>query len=220
MSKATLMLVSNLPKKHKNQTPYLGEISKQNAIDLFNISKRIDDYKNRICYVYGKTNTQKTTMISLLGLELINNNQSVKYITLCDLLNLLCTFELTEKQNAKISDIYECNFLFIDDFNGLIFNQLPYKTSNILFYNFIKNRYGINKKNIFFISRELPERNNLTLDIELYIKTQLRISQSENIKTLFEFRDDYLQLKLTNENLDEFYKIKKSIEETSKNNKK
>lgn len=216
MGKLSLQLICNLPKKPKEQISYKGTLSKQDAMDFFNISNNIEKYKDKLCYLFGNTNTQKTIMATLLGYELIEKGQSIKYITLWDLLSTLCNFNLTEKQEATKNDLYDCSFLILDDFNGDYIKGFSFTDPSQILYNFIKIRCNVNLKNIIFISQHNIDENNLSSDIRNYIKTNLRISELNNIKSVFCFRDDYLKYIDTNFNMEEFYRIKQDLENTKR----
>ena len=72
-----------------------------------------DKFKDKHLYFYSKSNgTQKTTMASILGNELIKMGYSVKFITMGDFLKDICDKNYDGDNNIDYMDF---DFLIIDD---------------------------------------------------------------------------------------------------------
>lgn len=133
------------------------------SIDSLNCLKELsNNFKNYIyktmIYLYGPNSTQKTSMVQVLGKELISKGYKVFYTTMNDLINALVRdFNTSDEENERkdyfIKRCTECDLLILDESfdptKVTIYKsgyQIPYLD------NFLRSRYDISKKSILFIS--------------------------------------------------------------------
>ena len=73
-------------------------------------------YKGVHLYFWShKNGTQKTTMASIVGKELLKKGKSVRFILMGELLALLSNLEHKEESIIQQEDLLQCDYLIIDD---------------------------------------------------------------------------------------------------------
>ena len=113
-----LMESSDLPIHARNLSfsDYVG--SDTDKIDkMLKYSSNFDKYKSTHLYLWSHENsTQKTTMASILGKEILIQGKKVNFILMNTLTKLLSrgTFE-DEQDSLLVKKYLECDFLIIDD---------------------------------------------------------------------------------------------------------
>lgn len=84
------------------------------------LSKYISSFDSRYrgihLYFWSHENgTQKTTMASIVGKELLKQGKAVRFILMGDLLSLLSDLERKEEAQERRSQLLSCDYLVIDD---------------------------------------------------------------------------------------------------------
>lgn len=172
---------------------YVGEQSIEDINALKSIVNNPKKYltKQNI-YIYGTNGTQKTSMVQVLGKELLRTN-SVQYILMNDLLsNLIGNYNDTD--NSKLLFAEHCkdvDFLIIDECfdktKVTIYQsgyQIPYLDS------FLRERYDVRKKPTIFVSNIAPSG----IDIEKYGASIKNFIERTTLNATLEFKDVYLDL--------------------------
>jgi DNA replication protein DnaC len=113
-----LMESSDLPihARDLSFSDYVG--SDTDKIDkMLKYANNFDRYKNLHLYLWSHENsTQKTTMASILGKEILLQGRSVHFILMNTLTKLLSSGTFENDENASVVKKYlDCDFLIIDD---------------------------------------------------------------------------------------------------------
>jgi DNA replication protein DnaC len=110
---------ANLPLNCKDYdiATYLGPDENNNIKKLKYYIEHFDDtFKDKLLYIYGDTGTQKTTVASWIGRELLRAKKKVQFIYMRYLLTLLMeeSFDNSGKIKGKLENIRSSDVLIID----------------------------------------------------------------------------------------------------------
>lgn len=144
---------------------YRGIKSLRDLECLKRVAENPEKFKNqKMIYVWGPNGCQKTSMVKVLGKELIKKGYSVQYTLMSDLITgLVSDFSMNEDAKEKkeyfIQKCMDCDFLIIDEafdakkaYLYVSGYQVPYLDT------FIRNRFEINGKSIIFVSNIYPNQ--------------------------------------------------------------
>lgn len=84
------------------------------------LSKYINQFDDTFCNIHlyfwsHENGTQKTTMASVVGNELLKRGKSVRFILMGELLSLLSDLERKDEAQTRREDLLSCDYLVIDD---------------------------------------------------------------------------------------------------------
>lgn len=96
-------------------TDYLGSKSKDNIPRLQKFLEVFPQVKDVVLYFYGGNSTQKTTIASWIGREIIKQKYSVKFVLMNTLIKKLTAFSTDEQRIANIDEYKKCDWLIIDE---------------------------------------------------------------------------------------------------------
>ncbi len=118
------------------------------------IDKFEDKFKNISLYFWSKENsTQKTTIASFIGKELIKKGFSVYFILMSTLVKLLSTIETNDENSRLINHLLSVDYLIIDDaFDTEKSHVYKSKWQLPFIDEFLRSRLEINKKATCFTS--------------------------------------------------------------------
>jgi hypothetical protein len=178
---------------------YIGQDKNKN---LIKVNKYIQEfktkYKNIHLYFYSdKNSTQKTTIASYIGKELLRQNITVKFVLMSDLINDLKNYDFDNKAKENIDKIEDIELLIIDDCFDLkkmtIYNN-GYQLGFID--NYLRKRIENNKLATIFTSNINIE------DINKGFGISLQALIKRNVEIL-EFKDsiEELENKLPNKSI-------------------
>lgn len=146
-----------------NWSDYRGEKSRKDLECLKKYGDDFEKYKYKtMVYLYGKNGCQKSSMVQVLGKDLIRKGYKVEYITMNNLISILekdfsNDEDIQEMRLYNINRLNKCDLLIIDEsFDPT--KVLMYKSGYQLPYldNFLRMRFEINKKSIIFVSNVKP----------------------------------------------------------------
>jgi DNA replication protein DnaC len=130
-----------------NISTYLGERSKPNIERLQKYLSKINDkeVQSSFLYFYGKPGTQKTSVATYIGKQIILKDIPCKYLQMNDLILNLHKANSDENIKEEIDELEKTNILIIDE-------AFPNRSQwGGYFENFIKTRI-VDGKGIIFIS--------------------------------------------------------------------
>lgn len=97
--------------------------------------------------------TQKTTMASVVGKELLKQGKTVRFILMGDLLSMLSDLERKEESQVRRADLLGCDFLIIDDSFDKMKATIYRSGFQISFLDiFLRERLEVTKKATCFTS--------------------------------------------------------------------
>lgn len=188
--------------RHFNYSPrqYAGTKSVADKDRLINYVEQFDKnptVRSLIVYLYGPNGTQKTTIASWIGKELIKKNYSVRYYLMNDLIRLLMDAEsfnedVAEKAKAKVEKLEETDLIIVDeafDKEKMKLWKSGYQLSYID--SWIRKRVGSLNKGIFFISNvkiEDIESQGLSHSIQDFVEREVKLHNC-----YLQFLDNYIE---------------------------
>lgn len=188
--------------RHYNYNPrtYAGTKSVKDKDRIINYVEQFDKnpaVRSLVCYLYGPNGTQKTTMMSWVGHQLLDKGYSVRYMLMNDLVKLLMDAEdfnqeKAEKAKAMVEKLEETDLIIIDesfDKSKTWISRSGYELGTLD--SWIRKRVSCLNKGIFFISNVLPSdiaSQNFSASISDFIQRETTIH-----KTLLKFEDNYLK---------------------------
>lgn len=170
---------------------YLGNMSKDNLPKLQTFINKFNElgYRKSL-YFYGASGTQKTTIASIIGKELLKQNKTVFYVeTMRKMIRNLGTFqsELTSEIIQFNNKLYDSDLLIIDE---CFANKADYSVTDYsldILREFLKKRLEVEQKSIIFIS-------NFPVDMickKGYTNAMENLIVRNTRKKVFEFKDVY-----------------------------
>jgi DNA replication protein DnaC len=191
-----LMESSDLPihVRSLSFSDYIG--SDTDKIDkMIKYSNNFDRYKSTHLYLWSHENsTQKTTMASILGKEILIQGKSVNFILMNTLTKLLSRGTFENEQDSLIAKKYlECDFLIIDDSfdkkKATIFKsgyQIPFLDE------FLRTRLEILGKATCFTSNySLEEIDESVFGVSIKKLMMRSIKDPFHFGTSFSMRNDF-----------------------------
>ena len=174
---------------------YKGNTSRTDLTCLRKIADNPQRFldKGAMIYIYGPNGTQKTTMVKVLGYNLLKQDYKVFYIRMNDLIQTIIdagSFNEIESSQARntYKKLIEADFLLVDEsFDKskiTLFKsgyQIPYLD------NFIRERYEDLKKPIIFISNIKPQ----DIDEGLFGKSLKDLINRSTGEAYLEFYDKF-----------------------------
>lgn len=172
---------------------YKGKVSLQSLQALKKLSENFDKYSyKKMFYVYGPNGTQKTSMVTALGKQLVLQGYTVQYTLLNTLMNsLIIDFDETNTEAKKaFSDrCLNVDFLIIDEAfdssKSTVFKsgyQIPYLDA------FLRSRFEMGKKDIMFISNKKQneiEAQGFGVSIQNFVERNTK-------QSTLQFKDAYI----------------------------
>lgn len=159
-----LIQQANLPSQVSNYdiTQYVGE---DKAGNLLKLSKYIEQFnikfKKISLYIFGKSNTQKTTTIVWLGTQVAMKGFCTKYVLMNNLVKKLVASERNEELQKEIEEYGTADLLIVDE---------SWDTQKVLIYasqfqlnfidSFFRQRFNDKKATIFISNIELDDIDN------------------------------------------------------------
>lgn len=190
-----LLRQSNLPLSILDLSfnDYLGDRSKKNIEILKKYIKNFGtENSNPFLYLWGDPGTQKTTLASIVGKEIIKVNKqvSILYIENMDIIvSTLGSFKKNEEQIELEGSLLNCDVLIIDEafFKKYSTSVSDYHITNIRYV--LKHRMEVEKKPTIFISNISPiqiNKHGFPRAIEDMIIRNCR-------EQILKFEDNYLE---------------------------
>lgn len=96
---------------------YIGKDTNGNIPKLRDFVQRFDTkYKSANLYLWSKENgTQKSTIASVIGKELLEKNYSVEFVLMSNLVKTLQQVSFEEDATSQVQKYLDCDLLIIDD---------------------------------------------------------------------------------------------------------
>ena len=179
---------------------YIGKDVNKN---IYKINKFIQNFSNKFIhihiYIYGPNSTQKTTIASYVGRELLKKGYLVKFILMNNLIKFLQDY-MFERENEELSKEYKCilnsDYLIIDDSfdpkKVTVYKsgyQIPFLDS------FLRERLEILNKSTCFTSNiqvDNIQEDIYSISIKQLMKRnvqELFFNENINLKDDFEIND-------------------------------
>lgn len=166
IEKDSIIKNSNLPINTLSYdiNSYIGP-DKNNNIDK--LKKYVNEFDEKFrhisLYISGNNSTQKTSVVSWVGLQLALKGFSVNYCLMNELVKDLSNLQFNDELNKKVDKYKSVDILIIDESMDLEKVTLYKSNYQIPFLNeFIKERIERNKKATIFISNVyLKEIDNI-----------------------------------------------------------
>ena len=179
---------------------YLGTRSIDEVRRLKKYVFEFSNYKDVMVYMHGTNGTQKTTLAHWIGMNVLHQGYSVKYLLMQSLLMTISGFEKDdERQQDKIAEIERLknvDLLIVDESFSkdkvTIYDsgyQLPFLD------RFLRERCEIAQKGIIFISNKAPTeiaKQKFSTSIEAFVKRNINRPQGN---TCLFFEDEVEALK-------------------------
>lgn len=173
---------------------YLGTQSLQDLRCLMKVKENPEKFKDKCIYLWGPNGTQKTSMCTYLGRELIKKGYSVKYVLFNKLVSdLQPTFNsLSEneelRRSSNIDEYRNVDFLILDEVFDRAKNTIFKSGYQIPFIDeFLRTRVDIDNHGIIFISNIRP----CDIEKEGYSKSLQDFVERHTCRSTLEFRDKY-----------------------------
>ena len=183
-----------------NIESYLGTKSIKEVQRLKKYVYEFSNYKDAMVYMHGPNGTQKTTLAHWIGISVLHQGYSVKYLLMQSLLITLSGFEKdVGRQQDKLEEIEklkDVDLLIVDESFSrdkvTIYDsgyQLPFLD------RFLRERHEMSKKGIVFVSNKPPEdiaKQKFSPSIEAFVLRNIYRPQGS---TCLFFEDEAQKIK-------------------------
>lgn len=182
--------------KYNPEIDYVGEASRKHVYNLKNYIARYKEpaYQEASIYMWGPNGTQKTFLAQWLGIEMLRNKRTVKFMLMNRLLQKLSSnFDSDPELQAFRQELLDVDVLILDEsfskdkvtlYKGGY--QLPFLDS------FLRERCDALKKGVIYISNNSPQdisEQGFGASIQ-----DLVIRKTKPFNAVFEMKDVYMQL--------------------------
>lgn len=177
-------------------TDYKGDESRKHVYNLKNYIAKFDDprYRETSLYLWGPNGTQKTFLAQWLGIEMLRNKRTVKFMLMNRLLQKLSgDFDSDPELQAFRQELLDVDVLILDE--SFSKNKVTlYKSGYQIPFldSFLRERCDALKKGVVYISNNSPQEiaeQGFGVSIQDFV-----IRKTQPFNAILEMKDVYMKL--------------------------
>ena len=175
---------------------YKGEESRKNVYNLKNYIAKFDEprYREASLYLWGPNGTQKTFLTQWMGIEMLRNKRTVKFMLMNRLLQKLSgDFDSDPELQSFRQELLDVDVLILDE--SFSKNKVTlYKSGYQIPFldSFLRERCDTLKKGVVYISNNSPQEiaeQGFGLSIQDFV-----IRKTQPFNAILEMKDVYMKL--------------------------